>query len=93
MNSKPKLLYAEDNRLTAKEMTEILEEEGYEELTMDGKVLTGKAWIDVTKENVDDISRSVGYENISYFHRIFRAKYHMGPKEYRDARKDTFLDK
>ena len=31
-----------------------LEEEGYEELTMDGKVLTGKAWIDVTKENVDD---------------------------------------
>ena len=33
MNSKPKLLYAEDNRLTAKEMTEILEEEGYEVVT------------------------------------------------------------
>ena len=30
MDCKPKLLYAEDNRLTAKEMTEILEEEGYE---------------------------------------------------------------
>ena len=29
MDCKPKLLYAEDNRLTAKEMTEILEEEGY----------------------------------------------------------------
>ena len=41
----------------------------------------------------NEISRSVGYENISYFHRLFRTKYHMGPKEYRDARKDTFLDK
>ena len=69
---------------------------------------TGKTWTDLlkekrlsiavwflqnTKENIDEISRSVGYENISYFHRIFREKYHMGPKEYRDARKDTFLDK
>ena len=33
MDCKPKLLYAEDNRLTAKEMTEILEEEGYEVVT------------------------------------------------------------
>ena len=31
-----------------------LELEGYEDLTLDGNVLTGKAWIDVTKENVDD---------------------------------------
>lgn len=31
-----------------------LEEPGYENLTIEGKVLTGKAWIDVTKENVDD---------------------------------------
>ena len=69
---------------------------------------TGKTWTDLlkekrlsiavwflqnTKENIDDISRSVGYENVSYFHRLFRAKYHMGPKEFRDARKDTFLDK
>ena len=33
MDCKPKLLYAEDNRLTAKEMTEILAEEGYEVVT------------------------------------------------------------
>jgi simple sugar transport system substrate-binding protein len=31
-----------------------LEEEGYDSLTLNEKVLTGKAWIDVTKENVDD---------------------------------------
>ena len=28
--------------------------EGYENLSLDGKVLSGQAWIDVTKENVDD---------------------------------------
>lgn len=31
-----------------------LGEEGYDDLVLDGKVFTGKAWIDVTKENVDD---------------------------------------
>lgn len=28
--------------------------EGYENLTLDGSVLTGQAWIDVTKDNVND---------------------------------------
>jgi simple sugar transport system substrate-binding protein len=27
---------------------------GYDNLTLEGKLLTGQAWIDVTKENVDD---------------------------------------
>lgn len=31
-----------------------LGETGYESMTLDGKVLTGKAWIDITKENVND---------------------------------------
>ena len=71
-------------RETGKTWTDLLKE----------KRLSNAVWLLInTKENVDDISRSVGYENISYFHRIFREKYHMGPKEYRDARKDTFLDK
>ncbi len=37
-----------------------------------------------TNRNVDDISRAVGYENISYFHRIFGAEYGRSPKHYRD---------
>jgi len=28
--------------------------EGYTNLTLDGKVLTGQAWVDVNKDNVDD---------------------------------------
>ena len=37
-----------------------------------------------TEKNVSDISVAVGYENVSYFHRAFAARYGMSPKHYRD---------
>ncbi len=39
-----------------------------------------------TTRNVADISTAVGYENVSYFHRIFAASYGKSPKHYRDER-------
>lgn len=36
-----------------------------------------------TRMSVMDTALSVGYENISYFHRIFRQKYGMTPRKYR----------
>lgn len=42
-----------------------------------------------TSKKVIDICQSVGYENASYFHRIFREYYGMSPHKYR-ANKDTF---
>lgn len=36
-----------------------------------------------TAMNVMDISMAVGYDNISYFHRIFQKKYGMTPRRYR----------
>lgn len=36
-----------------------------------------------TDRNVDRIARSVGYENMGYFHRIFREAYGLSPREYR----------
>lgn len=36
-----------------------------------------------TAMNVIDISMAVGYDNISYFHRIFQKKYGMTPRRYR----------
>lgn len=33
---------------------------------------------------VTNIIHTVGYDNTSYFHRIFKEKYHMSPKAYRD---------
>lgn len=36
-----------------------------------------------TKLAIADISVSVGYENTSYFYRLFRKTYGIGPREYR----------
>lgn len=33
---------------------------------------------------ITDIIYRVGYDNTSYFHRMFQEKYHMSPKEYRN---------
>lgn len=46
-----------------------------------------------TNRTVSDISLAVGYENVSYFHRLFTAAYGRSPKKYRDATEDTFLQK
>lgn len=34
---------------------------------------------------VTNIIYTVGYDNTSYFHRIFKEKYHISPKAYRDS--------
>ena len=36
--------------------------------------------------NISDIANSVGYENISYFHRLFTVRFGMSPKKYRDCK-------
>ncbi len=36
-----------------------------------------------TKLTVSDIITVVGYDNTSYFHRVFKEKYHMTPKQFR----------
>ncbi len=41
-----------------------------------------------TTMTISDIGNYVGYDNISYFHRIFKKKYSMSPKEYRDLNKN-----
>lgn len=37
-----------------------------------------------TRLTVEEIILAVGYDNTSYFHRIFRERYGMTPKKYRD---------
>lgn len=36
-----------------------------------------------TDRNIDDIANAVGYENMGYFHRIFRDAYGLSPRNYR----------
>lgn len=40
-----------------------------------------------TRAAISDISIAVGYDNTSYFHRIFREYYKVSPKEFRNANK------
>ena len=50
------------------------------------KRLTQAAYLlTTTKLAVEDIVAAVGYDNNSYFHRIFKERYGMTPKKYRDA--------
>ena len=58
----------------------------YTEL-MQEKRLSQAAWmLTNTDMKVNEISESVGYENISYFHRIFTARFGLSPKKYRDSK-------
>ena len=64
-------------RGTGKNYTELLQE----------KRLSQAAWLlRNTERKVDEISLSVGYENISYFHRLFAARFGQSPKRYRDCK-------
>lgn len=67
-------LSREIKRLTGKTYTNLLQE----------KRLSQAAFLlRTTKINIADISVSVGYENISYFHRIFAKRFGISPREYR----------
>ena len=68
-------LSREIRRRTGRTFTELVQE----------RRLSQAAWLlKNTRQRVSDIALSVGYENISYFHRIFAKRYGVSPKKYRD---------
>lgn len=70
-------LSREIKRCTGKTYTELVQE----------RRLTQAAWmLRNTQQRVADIALSVGYENISYFHRLFSARFGQSPKHYRDCK-------
>ena len=56
----------------------------YTQLVQEKRLAQAAFLLKNTDRNVADISVAVGYENISYFHRIFAAAYGISPKHYRD---------
>ena len=56
----------------------------YTQLAQEKRLAQAAFLLRSTDRNVADISVAVGYENISYFHRIFAAAYGKSPKHYRD---------
>lgn len=72
----------------------------YTDLVQEKRLSQAKFLLKNTKMKISDIANETGYDNVSYFHRIFRNECGMSPKKYRDmyidkpvspfANKDTF---
>ena len=58
----------------------------YTQLVQEKRLAQAAFLLRNTDRNVSDIAYAVGYENISYFHRIFADSYGKSPKHYRDER-------
>jgi len=57
----------------------------YTQLVQEKRLAQAAFLLRNTNRNVADISTAVGYENISYFHRIFAEVYGKSPKHYREC--------
>lgn len=56
----------------------------YTELLQEKRLSQSAFLLRTTKMKISDIANAVGYENMSYFHRIFNKKFGVSPKKYRD---------
>lgn len=65
----------------------------YTELLQEKRLSRAQFLLRNTQMNVDEIAQAVGYENASYFHRLFTREIGARPKAYRDANKDSFFIK
>lgn len=55
----------------------------YTQLVQEKRLAQAAFLLKNTDRNVDDIANTVGYENIGYFHRIFKASFGVSPRNYR----------
>lgn len=70
-------LSREIKRKTGKTYTELLQEK---------RISQAEFLLKTTKINVADISAAVGYENVSYFHRIFAKQTGLSPHKFRNCK-------
>lgn len=62
----------------------------YTQIVQDKRLAQAAFLLKNTDRNVSDISLAVGYENVSYFHRIFGETFHKSPREYRLQERTLF---
>lgn len=59
----------------------------FQQLLMQKRLRQAAFLLTATPLAVEDVIAAVGYDNSSYFHRIFKEAYGVTPKKYRDAEK------
>lgn len=52
------------------------------------RMIRAASFLASTSKPVEEIIAEIGYENSSYFHRLFKGRYGMTPKQFRDRSKD-----
>ena len=62
----------------------------YTQIVQDKRLAQAAFLLKNTDRNVSDISLAVGYENISYFHRIFAESFGKSPRQYRLQERTLF---
>ena len=55
----------------------------YTQLVQEKRLAQAVFLLKNTDRNVDDIASAVGYENMGYFHRLFKDAFGMSPRNYR----------
>ena len=55
----------------------------YTQLVQEKRLAQAAFLLKNTDRNVDDIANAVGYENMGYFHRIFKEYFGVSPRNYR----------
>ena len=63
----------------------------FKELLLDMRLSMAAQLLRETRLTTQDIILAVGYENTSYFYRVFRARFGVTPKEYRRQQGGNFL--
>ena len=57
----------------------------YTQLVQEKRLMKACELLKNTALGIEEVSRRVGYDNVSYFHRLFFKTYGVTPKKYRDA--------
>ena len=63
----------------------------FKELLLEKRLTKAAELLRETRRTTQDIIFAVGYENTSYFYRVFRARFGVTPKEYRRQQGGNFL--
>ena len=57
----------------------------YTELVQDKRLSQSCFLLKNTNLNIDEIANKIGYENLSFFYRMFKSKYNTTPRNYRQS--------
>ena len=64
----------------------------YTELVQERRLTQAAYLLETTGMTVLDVGLAIGYENASYFHRIFQKQYGMTPRKYRVMKRQIKID-